>query len=228
MPFKRAEPAQRTKVGGELAPFPLRHLFRFHVRRFPSVPALRSLSPPPPLRSLTCGPDRGSERGRPRASPRGPTGRRGPGSGRTGVGAWEGGGGALPPNSPRHEAPNLYRQPLAHTNPNVAVGASRRHVRRGPAPPLPLAFSGCSLPAASGARHRGSCSSSSTLAAGSFLGSGSQRQARGGRTQTRGRVVSFLLSIRRLPPQQGDFRTGLANQGVWFPWPGPHTQALGL
>lgn len=77
-------------------------------------------------------------------------------------GAWEGGGGALPPNSPRREAPNLYRRPLAHTNPDVAVGASPRHVRRGPAPPLPLACGGRPFPGVSGAQHRGSCSSSPT------------------------------------------------------------------
>lgn len=69
LPLKRAEPAQRIKVGGEAAPFPLRHPFRFHARRFPNVPALRCLPPHPhPLRSLTCGPNRGNEPGRPRSS----------------------------------------------------------------------------------------------------------------------------------------------------------------
>lgn len=48
LPFKRAEPALPIKVGGEVAPFPLKHPFRFHARRFPNVSALRSLPPPHP------------------------------------------------------------------------------------------------------------------------------------------------------------------------------------
>lgn len=141
--FKREEPepARPTKVGGEVASFPLRHPFRFHACRFPNVSALRFFPPPPPLRSLTCGPDPGNERRRPRTFPQGSTGKRGPGGGgRAVVGAGEGGGGTLPPSGPRREAPNLYQRPLAHTNPDVAVSASRRHVRRDPASGPPLAF----------------------------------------------------------------------------------------
>lgn len=120
--------------------------------------------PTPPLRSLTCGPDPGNER-RPRAFPQGPTGRLGPCGGGTGLGAGEGGGGALPPNGPRREAPNLYQRPLAHTNPDVAVGASRRHVRPSPAPTRlgPQRRS----PGFQGAGYSGSCSSPRTLPAGS-------------------------------------------------------------
>lgn len=76
------------------------------------------------------------------------------------MGAGEGGGGTLPPSGPRHEASNLYQRPLAHTNPDVAVRASRRHVRRDPTSCPPLAFdrSGSSQEPA-GARHSGSYSS---------------------------------------------------------------------
>lgn len=58
-------------------------------------------------------------------------------------GPGRGGGGALPPNGPRREAPNLYRRPLAHTNPDVAAGASRRTYAEFPPPDPPI---GCPTP----------------------------------------------------------------------------------
>lgn len=117
MPFKWAGPARRTKVGGEAAHFPLRHPFRFHVRRFPNDSALRSLPPPPPLRPLTCGPDPGKSEGDPAPSRRG---RREGGSPAAAVQEWG-------PGRGRGRAPS-QRPPARGTQPLSA--ASRAHKPR--------------------------------------------------------------------------------------------------
>lgn len=131
MTFKRAGPARPTKVGGEVAPFPLRYPFRFHACRFPSVSALRSLHPPPFFGLSPEAPTEGTNGGDPGPSRR--VRREGGARPRPCRSGGRGGGrGALPPNGPRREAPNLYRLPLAHTNPDVAVCASRCHMHRGP------------------------------------------------------------------------------------------------
>lgn len=157
-PLRGRGPARRTKVGGEAAPFPLRHPFRFHVRRFPNVSALGSLPHPRPSGLSPAAPT-GERAEAAQSPPAGVDGKAGPQRRRGGSGGRGGGGGALPPNGPRREAPNLYRRPLAHTNPDVAAGASGRHVRRSPAPPPHWPPVAAALLGAYGAMHPGSCSS---------------------------------------------------------------------
>lgn len=146
LPLKRAKPARPVKVGGEVAPFPLRHPFRFHARGFPHVSALRSLPPTPPVSHLQPRPGQRAEKTQ--GLPAGVDGKAGPRRRRCRLGGR--GGGALPPNGPRREAPNLYPLPLAHTNPGVAVGASRRHVHLGPAHPASGPSGSSPAPAARG------------------------------------------------------------------------------
>lgn len=124
LPLKRAKPARPIKVGGEVAPFPLRHPFRFHARGFPHVSALRSL--PPPLRSLTCSPDPGNERRRPKAFPRGSMGRRGPGAGGTGLGAGAGAraGARSLPTAPGARHPTFTR---CRSRTQTPTSPSERH-----------------------------------------------------------------------------------------------------
>lgn len=140
----------RGRVGGEKSAAAERGLaspLRRHFRSAP--PSARPLRPPRPPR-LTCGPGRGNEPGRPRGSPQGPTGRRGPAAAGAGAGR-RGGARSLP--RPRRAAPNLYRRPLAHTNPDVAAAVTS--ARRAPWPRPRRALIGRSRFPARRARWRG-------------------------------------------------------------------------
>lgn len=109
LPLKRAEPAQRIKVGGEAAPFPLRHPFRFHARRFPNVPALRCLPPTPTPSGLSpAAPTGGTSRGDP-GRPAGADGKAGPRQRRGRSGGRGGGRGRAPSQRP----PARGTQPLS-------------------------------------------------------------------------------------------------------------------
>lgn len=148
-PLRGRSLPDRLKVGGEVAPFPLRHPFRFHSRRFANVSALRSLPPPtPPLRSLTCGPDPGNER-RPRDLPAGADGKAGPLRRRCRTGGRGGGRGRAPSQRP----PARGTQPLS-----AATRAHKPRRRRGcittPRAPKPRPHwaPACDTPRASRAR----------------------------------------------------------------------------
>ena len=141
LPFKRAGPARRTKVGGEAAPFPLRHPFRFHVRRFPQRLRPPVPPPPPPRRSLTCGPDRGTSGGGP-----GPP-RRGRREGRAPAAAGrERGPGRGRGRAPSQRPPARGTQPLSAASRAHKPRRRRRCVRTPraprPRPSTPLAAGG--------------------------------------------------------------------------------------
>lgn len=134
-PLRGRSRPRRLQIGGRASDFPFKIPFRFPARRRPRGPALRPF-PHPALRSLTCGPGlaAGGTRENPRACPRGPTGS-GARRRAAGAAAREGGGGALPPRGPRREPLNLYRRPLAHTNPAAAAAVRHDATRRPPPPP---------------------------------------------------------------------------------------------
>lgn len=118
LPFKREEPALPIKVGGEVAPFPLRHPFRFHARRFPkSPPSGPSPHPTPPVSHLRSGPGERAETQRP---PAGADGKAEPRRRRCRSGGRGGGRGRAP----------SQRSPARGTQPLSAAARAHKHRRR--------------------------------------------------------------------------------------------------
>lgn len=225
-PLRGRSLPDRLKVGGEVAPFPLRHPFRFHSRRFANVSALRSLPPPhptPPVSHL---------RPRPweRAETQGPSrrGRREGWAPAAAVQDWgpgRGAGARSLPTAPGARHPTFIS---GHSRTQTPTSPWVHHDATCAQAPPPLGSGLRHSPGFQGARRSGNCSSPRTLPAGGRRGPPKAQKSRVWMryrtfpfisTESFSSVIGTLLG--------GAVLAGLTHQGCGHLWPCPTPRPWG-